>query len=79
MYNLTVVNADCSVVIYPNAIQVVAATASAVNPAPGSPTNLAATTKTTARAQKGSASAASGNAPSSASKTKTTSSSTPET
>jgi hypothetical protein len=81
-YNLTVVNADCSVVISGNAIQVAAATASTATPAPSAPTNVGAKAKVAAGTQRGSTGAASGNSPSSASKpasrTKTSASPAPE-
>jgi hypothetical protein len=82
IYNLTVVDADCSVVIFPNAIQVVAAAAAATAPAkaaPSAPTNVTATANAPAPAPKASAGAASGASPSpppkAAAKTKTASSS----
>jgi hypothetical protein len=79
IYNLTVVNADCSVVIFGNALQVVAAT-SATNPVPGAPTNVTATAKAATAAQKRSSSATGGSPapPKAAAKSKSASSTTPD-
>jgi hypothetical protein len=62
-YNLMVVNADCSVVYYGSAIQVIAASAPAATAAPGTPTIPGTGAKVAAAGQKGSSGTAGGNPP----------------
>jgi len=75
VYNLTVVNADCSVVISANAINVVSAAVSAF--APNAPARVGARVKPAAVAHKVSAATGNGDSPSPASKSASKSKPTP--